>query len=95
MQEPISRLADLPATTDLQAQLITAIEDLIEAYEGVVAGTPGAAEATVSAGPFASMEAVRAFERQLAGLAGVRAVEVRSYEGEDRVVLHVELEPRL
>jgi hypothetical protein len=92
MQEPTPYLGDVRAMADLQAKLITAIEDLLEAYEGFAAGVPGGTELTLSAGPFANTAAVRAFERQLAALASVREVDVRGYEGEDRAVFHVELE---
>jgi hypothetical protein len=53
------------------------------------AASPG--QVTVSAGPFASTEAVRGFERALAGMPGVREVEVRGYEGGDRAIVDVQL----
>ena len=93
MPEPHSYARDVRELTDLQAKLIAAIEDLLEAYEGFIAGAPEGGEVTMSAGPLTDMDRVRAFERQLAGLAGVRHVEVKGYEGEDRVILHVELSP--
>ena len=62
---------------------------------GHVAATPPAATAagalTVTAGPFASLDAVRAFERTLATLPGVTSAEVRGYEGGDRAVVDVHL----
>ena len=62
---------------------------------GPVAATPPAATAagalTVTAGPFASLDAVRAFERTLATLPGVASAEVRGYEGGDRAVVDVHL----
>ncbi len=48
-------------------------------------------EVTVKAGPFSSVEAVRAFERDLAGLPRVGAVEVRGYDGDDRALIDVQL----
>jgi hypothetical protein len=92
MQEPESYLGEIRAMAELQAKLIAAIEDLLEAYESFVAGAPEGVELTLSAGPFESTASVREFERQLAGLASVRAVDVRGYEGEDRAIFHVELE---
>ena len=48
-------------------------------------------QVTVSAGPFASTDAVRGFERTLAGMPGVGEVEVRGYEGGDRAIVDVQL----
>jgi hypothetical protein len=92
MSEPQSYVREVRELTDLQAKLIEAIEELIEAYEGFVASGAGG-EVTVSAGPFTSMDGVRAFERELTGLESVREVEIRGYEGADRAVFRVELEP--
>jgi hypothetical protein len=47
---------------------------------------------TISAGPFASLEAVRAFEETVSRLPGVRDVAVRGYEGSDRAIIEVRLE---
>ena len=47
--------------------------------------------AGVSAGPFASLDALRRFERTLAALPEVREVVLREYAGEDRAVLEVRL----
>jgi hypothetical protein len=46
-------------------------------------------EFTVSAGPFASTGALRAFEQTLSAIPGVREVTVRGYEGEDRAIVDV------
>jgi len=48
--------------------------------------------ATISAGPFPSIESVRAFEAAIQGLPGVREVDVRAYEGTDRAVIDVRLD---
>ena len=45
----------------------------------------------VAAGPFATIEDVRAFEAALASVPGVRAVTVRGYEGDDRAIFDVEI----
>ena len=46
---------------------------------------------SVSAGPFASTEALRRFEESLAALPGVRQVVLREYVGDDRAVVDVHL----
>ena len=58
-----------------------------------VAGGPAPASGaiTVSAGPFASIDAVRGFERALRSLPGVDGAEVRGYEGGDRALVDVHL----
>jgi hypothetical protein len=82
-------------------------EDLVASMRGLlgtlqrVATTPatpaGAATASarqavsISAGPFASTEALRAFRTALEALPGVRRVELRGFEGVDRAVLEVHL----
>ena len=45
----------------------------------------------VTAGPFANIDAVRAFEAELASMPGVRSVTVRGYEGDDRAIFDVEI----
>ena len=45
----------------------------------------------VTAGPFTSTDAVRAFEAALGSVPGVRSVSVRGYEGEDRAIFDVEI----
>jgi hypothetical protein len=52
-------------------------------------GPPASLTLTISAGPFPSIEALRAFEHELARLPGVRDVEVRGYEGDDRALIEV------
>lgn len=44
---------------------------------------------TLSAGPFGTIGAVRAFERQLAAVPGVRDILLRGYEGDDHAVFDV------
>jgi hypothetical protein len=57
------------------------------------AAAPGAPRQSVSisAGPFASTEALRGFRTALEALPGVRRVELRGFEGVDRAVLEVHL----
>jgi hypothetical protein len=44
---------------------------------------------TLSAGPFSTIGAVRAFERELTAVPGVRDVLLRGYEGDDHAVFDV------
>jgi hypothetical protein len=52
---------------------------------------PNRPDATLSAGPFPSLEAVRAFETELSRLPGVRDVALRAYEGSDHALIDVRL----
>ncbi len=52
---------------------------------------PVSTRVSVSAGPFTTIAAVHAFERDLARLPGVREVSLRGYEGDDHVVIDVQL----
>lgn len=93
--DPIRQLAVL---TELQERLLQAIRQLLCAYEAVFArldrANPEATvrELTVSAGPFTSTAALRAFEQTLSEMPDVREVSVRSYEGEDRAIVDVRLD---
>jgi hypothetical protein len=49
-------------------------------------------DVTVAAGPFVSVDALRAFERAVSRLPGVREVAVRGYEGADRAIIEVRLD---
>jgi hypothetical protein len=48
---------------------------------------------TVAAGPFQSLEALREFEQAVSHLPGVREVAVQGYEGTDRAIIEVRLDP--
>jgi hypothetical protein len=48
---------------------------------------------TLSAGPFGSIEALQEFEHAVARLSGVRDVTVRGYQGPDRAIIEVRLDP--
>jgi hypothetical protein len=52
---------------------------------------PPAAGITVSAGPFAGVEAIEEFQVALAMLPGVSEVAFRGYEGANRAIVDVEL----
>jgi hypothetical protein len=102
---PASELiAQLRELTEAHARLLTATRELLASCAGALAGLsagseppPAApaevapAEVSVSAGPFASTEALRGFERALGRLPEVREVSVRAYEGDDRAVVDVHL----
>lgn len=94
----------LHALADLRDKLLASIRQLVDGYQAAAQVQPGAsvhagddpaghgaAELTVSAGPFASLEAVRSFQRALATLPGVRETSVRGYEGADRAIVDVRL----
>jgi hypothetical protein len=53
---------------------------------------PDDAGVTLSAAPFASLEALHAFEQAVSRLPGVREVAVRGYEGADRAIIEVRLD---
>jgi hypothetical protein len=79
--------------TEMHVGLLSSIVGAIDELQRAFANMPrvGATGLTVSAGPFMTTEAVRAFESELASLRGVREVTLRGYEGEDRAVIDVEL----
>jgi hypothetical protein len=79
----VAQLRELAAT---QERMIEALRDLLE-HRATSANEP----VSLTAGPFASTEALRAFERGLQALPGVRAVELRGFEGGDRAVIDVHL----
>lgn len=91
------RLSDLRrqvgALTELRASLLVAIRTLLDGYEAALRANPGEAEVlSLAAGPFRSIDAVRAFERRLSELPEVREVSRRGYEGTDRAIVEVRLE---
>jgi len=90
-------------TGDVRAvdELLTRLTALVEAHERLLASAqavtdrrqPSAEESvvSVSAGPFASTEALHRFEHALQALPEVRSAAVREYEGADRAILDVHL----
>jgi hypothetical protein len=90
--ELVSRLRELSAA---QAGVLASMRELLGVLERLT--IPAATEAgahgpvSVSAGPFSSTDALRGFERALESLPGVRAVEVRGFEGGDRAIIDVQL----
>jgi hypothetical protein len=93
--EPTELLGQIGALTELHRRLLESSHDLLVAYEAVLnelrAPSAGAVEVTVTAGPFMSLDAVRAFEAALATLPGVADVAVRGYERGNRAIVDVQL----
>ncbi len=92
------RLAD--AGPSEAAALVAQLWALLEAHERLLASAreladrrePAAGPSlSVSAGPFASTEALRRFERSLQSLPEVRSAVVSEYEGADRAIVDVHL----
>jgi hypothetical protein len=83
---------------DPQARLLASLRELLGAYESLLAGlsaqrqSPPQRDLVVSAGPFTSTDGLRAFERALSVMPGVREVIVREYAGEDRAIVDVRLD---
>jgi hypothetical protein len=79
-------------------ELVTSVRALLGGIEAVLVRIetgdhPGAEtdEATIAAGPFTTIEAVREFEREVAALPGVQDAAVRGYEGAARAIIDVRL----
>lgn len=80
--------------TELHARLLASMTEVLDGFRRALAEmNEHGHEATMSAGPFATLEALRGFERELEGLTSVAEVELRGYEGEDRAVIAVRLAP--
>lgn len=86
-----SDLGDLRELVSSVRALLGGIEAALVRIE--TGDHPGADtdEATIAAGPFTTIEAVRAFEREVAALPGVRDAAVRGYEGAARAIIDVRL----
>lgn len=83
----------LERLTALQANLLSSMTDVLAEFQHTLAQMqqPASAKLTVSAGPFTTIAAVHAFERDVARLPGVREVSLRGFEGDDQVVIEVQL----
>jgi hypothetical protein len=91
----ITRLRELTAAQEgvlaSMRQLLGTVQRVSVASAGQE-GAPGTASPlAVSAGPFASTQALGLFRAALEALPGVRSVELRGFEGGDRAVLEVHL----
>ncbi|MEO6858694.1 MAG: hypothetical protein ABI323_08920 [Solirubrobacteraceae bacterium] len=89
----VARLREL---TTAQESVLSSIRELLGAVERVAMAEPRApvpvgTPFSVSAGPFASTEALRSFQAALQSLPEVRSVELRGFEGGDRAILDVHL----
>jgi hypothetical protein len=87
--------ARLVALTDAHERLLELHRELLSQYADMLERR--AAETTtlaVTAGPFSTTAAVRAFEDALAALPGVSGVAVREFTGDDRVQVDVRLHAR-
>jgi len=93
--EPTGPLGQISTLTELHRKLLESSQELLVAYETVLVElrTPstGIVDVTVTAGPFMSLDAVRAFEAALATLPGVLDVAVRGYERGNRAIVDVQL----
>lgn len=94
----IEKLTELRGLAVAHGRLLESLQRLLGSYERALTQTdrppPAPAAPTqfsVSAGPFASTEALHGFERTLAQIPEVRDVQVRAYEGEDRAIVDVHL----
>lgn len=101
---PGNPLDEIVALTDLHRRLLESGLDLLAAYEAILerlreseppASGHSLVEVTVTAGPFMSLDAVRAFEAAMSTLPGVIDVAVRGYERGNRAIVDVQLnQPR-
>jgi hypothetical protein len=104
---PATDSLQLQALSELSARLLSSTRELLAGYERVLIPsarlhspptrrTPRqrteSPDVTLAAGPFASLEALREFERAVSQLPGVRDVAVRGYEGNDRAIIEVRLD---
>jgi hypothetical protein len=80
-------VAQLTALVQAHERLLASAREVAERREPAAAGP----SLSVSAGPFASTEALRRFERALQTLPEVRSAVVREYEGADRAIVDVHL----
>jgi hypothetical protein len=88
----ISQLRELG---DAHERLLDLHRDLLSQYAELLAQRAAAtASMSVTAGPFADGDAVRAFERGLRGLPGVSATTTREYLAGDRVAFDVRIDAR-
>jgi hypothetical protein len=89
--ETAELIAGLRQLTEVHERLLDSMRGLLTAYERTLAQPQEPSSVSVSAGPLASTQALRAFAETLERLPVVRDVEVRGYEGGDRVIVDVHL----
>ncbi len=93
ISRPPPAAPQLELLSELQSSLLAATRDLLDGYERAASGATGAGDPrlTLTAGPFASTDALHAFEDALARLPGVYEVSVSAFEGRDHAILEVRL----
>jgi hypothetical protein len=92
--------------TEVSSSLLAAMRELLAGYERILVGCAPprpirraarrpteSPDVTLSAAPFANLDALHAFEQAVSRLPGVRDVAVRGYEGTDRAIIEVRLDP--
>jgi hypothetical protein len=99
---PATEAPPVQAISELSARLLACARELLAGYERVLVPPvaprraaqprPVSPEVTLSAAPFAGLEALHEFERAVSGLPGVREVVIRGYEGTDRAIIEVRLD---
>jgi hypothetical protein len=89
--ETAELIASLRQLTEVHERLLDSVRGLLTAYERTLAQLQEPSSVSVSAGPLASTQALRAFAETLERLPVVRDVEIRGYEGGDRVIVDVQL----
>ena len=90
-REPaVDLIAELRSLAATQERLLASLRELAQVPPAAVAEARSDVVA-VSVGPLESTGALRAFERALSRVTGVRSVRVRGYEGGDRALIDVHL----
>jgi outer membrane biosynthesis protein TonB len=90
------------AAPEHSRHLLASMRELLAGYEDLLTDSPAArrtprhrpdsSHASISAGPFPSLEALREFEAAVSRLPAVREVTLRAYEGTDHATLDVRLD---
>ena len=94
-EDPAVVLAQLHELSAAHERLLELHRELLSQYAELLEHRAAqAATVAVTAGPFADAGALRAFEHALAQLPQVAGVAVREYQGDDRVLLDVNLAAR-
>ncbi|HEY2006390.1 MAG TPA: hypothetical protein VGG87_08050 [Solirubrobacteraceae bacterium] len=86
--EMLSRLCELVAA---QEGMLSSMRQLLATAQQRADAARSPQALGVRAGPFTSTAALRSFQAALEALPGVRAVELREFEGADRAILDVHL----
>jgi hypothetical protein len=96
-------IEELRRLADTQERLLRTTRGLIASHESgpergseytATRGPVPSDHLDISVGPLHSTDGLRAFAQALSEIPGVRTVDLRGYEGGDRAILDVQLEPR-